>query len=123
MWTVPHPTAGVRKVLLKGKTILSSFASNLNRSEVIFERDTFKIVEMDVLSNEPFYLGAGRKAGAVQTFRFQGVKEVFHRRAVVWASGIGHRRRNVVCLCQVEVCLESILRRCGYHTKSAVTPL
>ena len=122
MWTVPNPTNGVRKVLLKGKYILSGLASNLNRDEVIFEWDTFKIVEMDVLGNEPFHLGTGRKAGAVQTFRFQGVKEVFHRRAVVWASGASHRRRNVACLCQVEVCLKSVLRRWGYHTKSAVTP-
>lgn len=83
MWTVPHPTNGVRKVLLKGKYILSDLASNLNRDEVIFERDTFKIVEMDVLGNESFHLGAGKKAGSVQTFRFQGIKEAFHRRAVV----------------------------------------
>ena len=34
-------------------------------------RDTLKIVELDVLGNRLFHLSAGRKADAVQAFRFQ----------------------------------------------------
>ena len=57
---------------------------------------------MDALGNELFYLNARGEAGSIQTFCFQGTKENFHRRVVVRISGVGHRRRNEVCLCQVK---------------------
>ena len=91
-WTDPHPTDRERKVLLKNKTILSGLAPNFKRGKAVFERNTLKIVEMDVLGNELFHLGARGEAGAVQTFRFQCTEEVFHRRVIVGTSGAGHRR-------------------------------
>ena len=98
-----------RKTLLKNKTILSGHAPKFKRGKTVFERDTLKIVEMDVLGNELFHVGTRGEAGAVQAFRFQGAKEIFHCRVVVGASEAGYRRRNVVCLSQVEVCFGSIL--------------
>ena len=65
---------------------------------------------MDILGNKLFNLGARGEVGAVQTFRFQSTEEIFHRRIVVRTSVAGYRRRNVVCLCQVEVCFGGILR-------------
>ena len=50
-----------------------------------------------------------REASAVQAFRFQDAKEIFHCRVVVGASGAGHRRRNVICLSQVDVCFGGVL--------------
>ncbi|MDD7445148.1 MAG: hypothetical protein PUK79_01830, partial [Clostridiales bacterium] len=38
-----------RKTLLKNKTILSGHAPKFKRGKTVFERDTLKIVEMDVL--------------------------------------------------------------------------
>ena len=79
-WTVPRPTDGKRKALLKNKTILSGLASNFKRGKAVFERNALKIVEMDVLGHKLFHLSAGGEACAVQTFRFQGAEEIFHRR-------------------------------------------
>ncbi len=109
-WTDPHPTDRERKVLLKNKTILSGLAPNFKRGKAVYERNTLKNIEMDVLGDKLFHLGARGKAGAVQAFRFQGAKEIFHRRIVVRTSGAGHGRRNVVCLRQVEVCFGCVLR-------------
>ena len=91
-WTDPHPTDRERKVLLKNKTILSGLAPNFKRGKAVYERNTLKNIEMDVLGDKLFHLGARGKAGAVQAFRFQGAKEIFHRRIVVRTSGAGHRR-------------------------------
>lgn len=90
-WTIPHPWTGLfpkeqtekEKALLKNKTILSGLAPNFKRGKAVFERNTLKIVEMDVLGNELFHLDARGEAGAVQTFRFQCTEEVFYRRVVV----------------------------------------
>lgn len=46
----------------------------------------------------------------VQTFRFQGAEEVFHRGIVVGAAGAGHGRGHIIFLNQVEVCLGRVLR-------------
>ena len=69
-----------RKTLLKNKTILSGHAPKFKRGKTVFERDTLKIAEMDVLGHKLFHLSAGGEACAVQTFRFQGAEEIFHRR-------------------------------------------
>ena len=77
-WTDPHPTDRERKVLLKNKTVLSGLALNFKRGKAVYERNTLKIVEMDVLGNELFHLGARGEAGAVQAFRFQRLMKDFH---------------------------------------------
>lgn len=51
-----------------------------NRGKTVFERDVFKIVEIDVLSNEMHRLGTRGEVGAIQAFRFQATKEDFHYR-------------------------------------------
>ena len=106
----PKEQTEKEKALLKNKTILSALAPNFKRGKAVFERNTLKIVEMDVLCNELFHLGARGEAGSVQSFRFQGAEEIFHRCVVIGASTAGHRRQNVVCLCQVEVCFGGVLR-------------
>ena len=89
-WTDPHPTDRERKALLKNKTVLSGLAPNFKRGKAVYERNTLKNIEMDVLGDKLFHLGARGEAGAVQAFRFQGAKEFFHRRIVVGTSGPGH---------------------------------
>ena len=84
----PKEQTEKEKALLKNKTILSGLAPNFKRGKAIFERNTLKIVEMDVLGNELFHLGARGKAGAVQTFRFQCTEEIFHRRVIVQQHGL-----------------------------------
>ena len=103
-------TDGKKKRPVEEQPHFSGLAPKFKRGKAVFERDTLKIVEMDVLCNELFRLGARGEAGAVQAFRLQGAEEIFHRRVVVRASRAGHRRRNVVCLCQVEVCFGGVLR-------------
>ena len=88
----PKEQTEKEKALLKNKTILSGLAPNFKRGKAVFERNTLKIVEMDVLGHKLFHLSAGRKAGAVQAFRFQDAEEIFHRRVIVRTSGTGHRR-------------------------------
>lgn len=46
----PKEQTEKEKALLKNKTILSGLAPNFKRGKAIFERNTLKIVEMDVLS-------------------------------------------------------------------------
>ena len=60
-WTVPRPTDEERKALLKNKYSLRGLAPNFKRGKAVFERNTLKIVEMDVLGNELFHLGAKEK--------------------------------------------------------------
>ena len=86
----PKEQTEKEKALLKNKTILSGLAPNFKRGKAVFERNMLKIVEMDVLGDKLFHLGARGEAGAVQAFRFQGAKEIFHRRIVVRTSGAGH---------------------------------
>ena len=57
----PKEQTEKEKALLKNKTILSGLAPNFKRGKAVFERDTLKIVEMNVLGNELFHLGAPEK--------------------------------------------------------------
>ena len=46
----PKEQTEKEKALLKNKTILSGLAPNFKQGKAVFERNTLKIVEMDVLS-------------------------------------------------------------------------
>ena len=61
----PKEQTEKEKALLKNNPILNGLASNFKRGKAVFERNTLKIVEMDVLGNELFHLGARGEAGAV----------------------------------------------------------
>ena len=69
-----------KKALLAESVYLMRSYLESNRGKTVFEWDTFKIVEIDVLSNEMQRLGTRGEVGAIQAFRFQATKEAFHYR-------------------------------------------
>lgn len=62
----------------------------------MFERNTLKIVELDILSDEFLDFGSRGKVSAVQVVVFQGTKEIFCYCIFVTVSEFGHRGRNAV---------------------------
>ena len=109
-WTVPRRVDKEKKNPVVDKDSLRGLAPEFNRGEAVFERNTLKIVEINVFRNELLNFGTQGKVSAVQAFGFQGAEEVFHRSIVVGAARAGHGRRNMVFLSQVEVCLGRVLR-------------
>ena len=95
----PKEQTEKEKALLKNKTILSGLAPNFKRGKAVFERNTLKIVEIDVFGDELLHLRTGCEVRQIQAFRFQGTEEILHGRIVIWAARTRHRGRNVVCLC------------------------
>jgi len=104
-WTVPRRVDKEKKNPVVDKDSLRGLAPDFNRGEADFERNTLKIVELNVFGNELLNFGTRGEVSAVQAFGFQGSEEVFHRSIVVGATRAGHGRRNMVFLSQVEVLL------------------
>ena len=69
-WTVPVTVDKEKKSPVVDKDSLRGLAPDFNRGEAVFERNTFKIVEINVFGNELLNFGTRREVSAVEMLRF-----------------------------------------------------
>ena len=101
-WTVPETVDKEKKNPVVDKSSLRGLAPEFNRGEDVFEGNTLKIVEIDILRNAQIDFVACRKARLVQAFCLQGSEEIFHRRIFINTAGSGPGWRNVVLFVKSE---------------------
>ena len=64
-WTVPRTVDKEIKSPIVDRNSLRGLAPDFNRGEAVFEENTLEIVEINVLSNKLFQLGAREEVSAV----------------------------------------------------------
>ena len=77
---------------------LHGLTPDFGGSKAIFQVNTLKIVELDILGDNLFDFSSAGKVHTVQTFGFESTEEILHGSVVIGASRAGHRGLKVVFL-------------------------
>lgn len=87
-----------KRNLSQNREELGGFAPDFKGSEAVFQINTLKILELDILSNSLFNICSGMKLLTIQAFCSESSEKVFHSRVVIRAAMAGHRRFKVIFL-------------------------